>query len=176
MCKSRRTPSLAGAESVRLTNYRNYRSLFRWRLAPGFNVLAGPNAPGGRPTSWKPLPSSRRPGFLRGQREYEAISDGESRALVESRPVRSKNDLGNQAWSEGTRKKALPQTAWGLPRASDLIGRMPACMHNELGSSHLLKESQATEECFWTSTSALCILATYATSRLTSELSNNATP
>lgn len=114
--------------SVRLESFRNYASL-DLHLSSAFNVLAGPNAQG--KTNFLEaiyLLSTTR--LLRGKRDAEAVSDGANQAKVEIE-LGSSGTTVAMVLARGVRKRAL-LNGLGLPRASDLIGRVPTvCISTE---------------------------------------------
>ena len=108
-------------ETVSLDGFRNYPSL-RLSLSPGFNVVAGPNAQG-KTNLLESLYLVGTTRLLRGQRDAEAIRDGEERASVEVELAGSGTRLG-VSLERGARKRARIN-GLALPRAADLIGRLP---------------------------------------------------
>ncbi len=108
-------------ESLALAGFRNYSSL-DLALSPGFNVVSGPNAQG-KTNLLEALYLLGTTRLLRGQRDAEAIRDGEERALVEVELSESGTRLG-MALERGARKRARIN-GLALPRAADLIGRLP---------------------------------------------------
>jgi DNA replication and repair protein RecF len=106
-------------EAVNLRHFRNYERL-ELSLDEGFHVVAGPNAQG--KTNFLEalyLLSSTR--LLRGSRDGDAIFEGESRATLNAQVGPTTVGLVLEA---GTRKRAF-LNGLGLPRAADLIGRLP---------------------------------------------------
>ncbi len=105
---------------VRLRDFRNYATL-DLPIDGGFHVLAGPNAQGKTNLleAVYLLASTR---LLRGMRDFEAIREGASKALVEA-------DLAGHSTTvaltleKGVRKRASLNGV-SLPRAADLIGRL----------------------------------------------------
>ena len=108
-------------ETLSLSGFRNYPSL-SLRLSPGFNVVSGPNAQG-KTNLLESLYLVGTTRLLRGQRDAEAIRDGEERSSVEVELVGSGTRLG-VTLERGGRKKARIN-GLTLPRAADLIGRLP---------------------------------------------------
>ena len=107
--------------SVHLDGFRNYENE-TVHLSSGFNVLAGKNAQG--KTNFLEaiyLLSTTR--LLRGQRDAEAIRQGHSKAIatVELNETETRLSVVLEA---GIRKRALIN-GLTLPRAADLIGRLP---------------------------------------------------
>jgi DNA replication and repair protein RecF len=110
-----------GVEEVRLSAFRNYRDQ-TLALGSGFNVLAGPNAQG-KTNFLEALHLLSTTRLLRGQRDGDAVMEGEGRAQVEADLLISRTTLGI-VLERGVRKRAFVNGA-SLPRAADLIGRMP---------------------------------------------------
>lgn len=110
------------ADRVVLTNFRNYRGL-SLTLSSGFNVLSGPNAQG-KTNFLEALALIASSRLLRGQRDAEAILEGEARAMVQVELGNGATSLG-MALERGVKKRAT-LNGMNLPRAADLIGRMPA--------------------------------------------------
>ncbi len=113
------------ADRVALTSFRNYRSI-SLRLSSGFNVLSGPNAQG-KTNFLEALALIATTRLLRGQRDAEAILEGDQKAHVE---VELSGHATNLAITleRGVKKRAAINGMF-LPRASDLIGRLPCvCM------------------------------------------------
>jgi DNA replication and repair protein RecF len=111
-----------GARRVVLERFRNYSHL-DIDLAPGFNVISGPNAQG-KTNFLESLYLLATTRLLRGQRDSEAILEGEETAKV-SCELLSANTQLSITLEKGIRKRAAIN-GLNLPRASDLIGRMPA--------------------------------------------------
>ncbi len=109
-------------KTVALNQFRNLVST-EIELSDRFNVFAGKNAQG--KTSLLEgiylLSSSR---VLRASRDAEAIQDGFESATVRGDLEPTGTQLGMDL-ANGRRKRALVNGI-GLPRASDLIGRLPA--------------------------------------------------
>ncbi len=113
------------ADRVTLSSFRNYRSI-SLRLSPGFNVLSGPNAQG-KTNFLEAIALISTTRMLRGQRDAEAILEGELKGSVELQLADCGTTLGIEL-TRGAKKRATIN-GMGLPRASDLIGRLPAvCM------------------------------------------------
>jgi len=110
-----------GVRMVSLEGFRNYRGL-ELDLAPGFNVLAGPNAQG-KTNFLEALYVISTTRLLRGQRDAEAIMEGSNRAMVTAETLEGGTKLGITIQA-GIRKRAS-LNGLNLPRAADLIGRMP---------------------------------------------------
>ncbi len=108
-------------ETVTLTAFRNYPSL-SLALSSGFNVVSGPNAQG-KTNLLEALYLVGTTRLLRGQRDAEAVRDGEERAAVEVELAGSGTRLG-VTLERGARKRARIN-GLALPRAADLIGRLP---------------------------------------------------
>jgi DNA replication and repair protein RecF len=110
-----------GIRLLRLTNFRNYSSALV-NLDPGFNVFSGPNGQG-KTNLLEGLYLLSTSKLLRGSRDAEAVRQGEERAVVELEFASSGTNLG-VILSPGIRKRAL-LNSMALPRAADLIGRLP---------------------------------------------------
>lgn len=110
-----------GVARVVLDRFRNYPSL-DLELGPGFNVLAGPNAQG-KTNFLEALYLLSTTRLLRGQRDVEAIQEGSQRAFVSAELWESGTRVGITL-ERGVRKKAS-LNGLNLPRAADLIGRLP---------------------------------------------------
>lgn len=110
-----------GLERLALRAFRNY-SEAEVEFDRGLNVLHGSNAQGKTNLleAVHLLATSR---LLRGQRESEAIREGESGTEVQGVLYGSQSVLGISL-ERGARKRASLNGV-GLPRASDLLGRMP---------------------------------------------------
>lgn len=106
-------------QHLRLSNFRNYRQL-GIDLSPGFSVIVGKNGQG-KTNLLEALYLLSSTRLLRGIRDYEAITEGETCATVQA-------DVGSSTIGMkvevGTRKKAS-LNGMALPRAADLIGRLP---------------------------------------------------
>lgn len=111
-------PALAGG--VTLTEFRNYARL-ELPLGPGFHVISGPNAQG-KTNLLEALYLVGTGRLLRGKRDGEAIRDGAPEAAVDVE-TSGGSGLGVRL-VRGGRKRAL-LNGMGLPRASDLLGRLP---------------------------------------------------
>lgn len=108
-------------ESLDLSQFRNYASA-RVELSPGFNVIVGPNAQG-KTNLLEALYLLSTTRLLRGQKDSEAVRDGYDIARVTATLSPSETQLGFEIPRSG-RKKAL-LNGLALPRAGDLIGRLP---------------------------------------------------
>ncbi|MCO5296284.1 MAG: DNA replication and repair protein RecF [Fimbriimonadaceae bacterium] len=110
-----------GARMVSLRRFRNFEEL-DLELSEGFNVLAGPNAQG-KTNFLEALHWVSTTRLLRGMRDAEAIQDGADAAEVLVELLSSNTQLGMRL-VRGARKRATLNGV-GLPRAADLLGRMP---------------------------------------------------
>jgi len=108
-------------ESLVLDGFRNYAHL-HLRLSSGFNVVSGPNAQG-KTNLLESLYLIGTTRLLRGQRDAEAIREGDERANVEVELSGSGTKL-SVSLERGARKRARINSL-ALPRAADLIGRLP---------------------------------------------------
>lgn len=107
--------------TVNLEAFRNYASL-TLVLAPGFNVLSGKNAQG-KTNFLEALYLLSTTRLLRGQRDSEAILAGRSRAQAAVELTGSETRL-SIVLEAGIKKRAAIN-GLSVPRASDLIGRLP---------------------------------------------------
>lgn len=115
------TACAPGVRRLVLESFRNYTSI-QTDLAPGLNVLLGQNAQG--KTNFLEavyLLSTTR--LLRGVRDFEAILEGKQKATVKAELRQSNTEIGLTI-EAGIRKRAT-LNGMSLPRASDLIGRLP---------------------------------------------------
>ncbi|MGV3617325.1 MAG: DNA replication/repair protein RecF [Fimbriimonas sp.] len=112
---------ILGVATVVLEGFRNYASL-HLDLAPGFNVVAGPNAQG-KTNLLEALYLLATTRLLRGQRDGEAIMEGHDRAVAMAEMHEGHTRLA-VILERGARKRAT-LNGLGLPRAADLIGRLP---------------------------------------------------
>lgn len=110
-----------GVQRVCLDAFRNYASL-DIALGSGFNVLTGANAQG-KTNFLEALHLVATTRLLRGMRDAEAIFDGGERASVKVELIGGRTDLEVQL-TRGFRKRALINGV-GVPRAADLLGRLP---------------------------------------------------
>ena len=117
---SRMGASLA-VGAVSLEAFRNYAHETVC-LGSGFNVLAGRNAQG-KTNFLEALYLLSTTRLLRGQRDAEAILQGRQRALVTAELLGSETRL-SIVLEAGIRKRAAIN-GLSMPRASDLIGRLP---------------------------------------------------
>ena len=108
-------------DRVRLEHFRNYGHL-ELELGPGFNVIAGRNGQG-KTNFLESLYLIATTRLMRGQRDAEAIEDGHETALVTVQLAPLGSEAGMRL-DRGTRKRAS-LNGMSLPRASDLMGRMP---------------------------------------------------
>jgi len=91
-------------------------------LARGFNILSGANAQG-KTNFLEALYFLSTTRLLRGQRDQEAIREGAPNLHVAATMADSGTEVA-LSLERGARKKAL-LNGLGLPRAADLIGRLP---------------------------------------------------
>ena len=108
--------------TVQFSDFRNYEHL-EADLGPGLNVLSGANAQG-KTNMLEALYLLSTARLLRGQRDGEAIRDGATIGRVEAQlgPIDTSVAVQLQA---GVRKRSF-LNGYGLPRASDILGRLPA--------------------------------------------------
>lgn len=109
-------------DHVIATNFRNYES-FDVSLSPGFNLIVGPNAQGKtnflEAIYW--LSSVR---LLRSSKDQDAIRFGEEEARVTAKLGPHGTEIALRV-PKGSRKIAY-LNGLALPRASDLLGRLPS--------------------------------------------------
>lgn len=110
-----------GYRTLTLDRFRNYRSQVV-TLSHGFNVVFGPNAQG-KTNLLEALYLLSTTRLLRGQRDAEAILEGEQSARVSAELLASHTQVAVNL-ERGSRKRAFVN-GLGLPRASDLLGRVP---------------------------------------------------
>ncbi|MBX7131818.1 MAG: DNA replication/repair protein RecF [Fimbriimonadaceae bacterium] len=110
-----------GVSHLRVENFRNHVET-RIELDPGFNLLYGQNA-AGKTSILEAMHLLSTSKLLRGNRDAEAIYHGQDRAVVDAELIGAGTTLG-VVLTAGTRKKAL-LNSMNLPRAADLIGRLP---------------------------------------------------
>jgi DNA replication and repair protein RecF len=113
--------SVIGVSSVSLEGFRNYSHLFL-DLSAGFNILSGNNAQG-KTNFLEALYLLSTTRLLRGQRDLEAIQQGRNKATVSIQTLENDSQLG-MVIETGTRKRAY-LNGLALPRAADIIGRLP---------------------------------------------------
>jgi DNA replication and repair protein RecF len=111
-----------GVRELTLEGFRNYEALHT-DLSPGLNVLIGANAQG-KTNFLEALYLLSTTRLLRGMRDAEAVMDGASRAVVKAELQHANTSL-SILLERGIRKRAQVNGA-SLPRASDLIGRLPS--------------------------------------------------
>ncbi len=113
--------SVIGVSSVSLEGFRNYSELFL-EISPGFNILSGSNAQG-KTNFLEALYLLSTTRLLRGQRDAEAIQKGRSKSSISIQTLENDTKL-SMVLEAGTRKRAF-LNGLGLPRAADIIGRLP---------------------------------------------------
>ncbi len=106
---------------VRLERFRNYDHL-DLELGAGFNVVSGANGQG-KTNFLEALHLIATTRLLRGQKDAESIQDGHEAGsvTVELAPLGTEVSIRLE---RGVRKRAS-LNGMGLPRASDLLGRLP---------------------------------------------------
>src|SRR3954470_13842906 len=92
-----------GARKVILERFRNYGHL-EVDLSPGFNVIAGPNAQG-KTNFLESLYLLATTRLLRGQKDAEAVLDGEENAKVSAELIATNTQL-SITFERGIRKRA----------------------------------------------------------------------
>lgn len=108
-------------EALTLHDFRNYE-VAEMILASGFNVIEGANAQG-KTNLLEALYLLATTRLLRSHKDSEAIRESAEKAAVTARLAGSGTELAITL-ERGARKRAL-LNGLGLPRASDLIGRLP---------------------------------------------------
>lgn len=106
---------------LRLSHFRNYEVL-ELSLGKGLNVLYGQNAQG-KTNALESLYFLATTRLLRGSRDAEAIRRGASLARVSATLAPFETEISLAI--EPGRRKIAQLNGIGLPRASDLIGRLP---------------------------------------------------
>lgn len=108
--------------SIRVEHFRNYE---RGELhpSPGLNVLIGPNAQG-KTSLLEALSLVSTGRLLRGTRDAQAVQHGHDEAEVEAELTPSGTLLGMTLRRMGRKRATLNRAS--LPRASDLMGRLPS--------------------------------------------------
>lgn len=113
--------AVTGLAELELQNFRVY-DLLHMKFLPGYTVIRGRNAQG-KTSLVEAIYLLATTRVLRGSRDSEAIKHGQDEAFVEGRTL----DFGCSLKIElkaGTRKRAF-LNGITLPRASDLLGRLP---------------------------------------------------
>lgn len=119
--KEKAEENAGGVASLELTDFRNYASL-AIALDQGFNVIAGPNAQG-KTNFLEALYLLSTTRLLRGQRDAEAVREGSTQAVVSAELAGGRTQIG-VVLEAGIRKRATLNGV-KLPKAADLIGRLP---------------------------------------------------
>jgi DNA replication and repair protein RecF len=114
--------SLDWIHRIELVGFRNYlhESV---KLGPGFNLVTGANAQG-KTNLLEALYLLSTTRLLRGRRDHEAIRDGDSKMAVSAWLRETETEL-KITLEKGGRKRAL-LNGMSLPRAADLMGRLPS--------------------------------------------------
>lgn len=107
--------------TVRLSSFRNYDQL-DLDLDEGFNVVSGPNAQG-KTNLLEAIYLLGTTRLLRGRRETEAIRDSEDVGYAEAELGRHRTTVRIRL-ERHARKRAL-LNGLALPRAADILGRLP---------------------------------------------------
>jgi DNA replication and repair protein RecF len=116
LLESRETFALS---SLKLENFRNYPSL-ELNFEEGFHVIHGPNAQG-KTNLLEAVHFLSTTRLLRGTKDSDAITHGFSTGRVEGEVGRTSLSIDLES---GVRKRAKIN-GLNLPRAADLIGRLP---------------------------------------------------
>ena len=109
------------AKHLRLSNFRNFEHL-ELDFPTGFTILTGQNAQG-KTSILESLYWLSTTRMLRGVRDAEAIKQGEHGCLSEAELVTG--TVIGATLEQGSRKKFF-LNGMSLPRASDVIGRLPS--------------------------------------------------
>lgn len=107
--------------TLSLRNFRNYEAL-EWAIAPGVNLLIGSNAQG-KTNALEAIHLLGTGRLLRPGRESNAIRSGADGYRVRGTVEPGGTVLGVDHSSEARKRASLNDV--GLPRASDLMGRLP---------------------------------------------------
>ncbi len=102
----------------------NFRIIDRAEVVPssGFNILCGANGQG-KTTFLEAIHLVSTGRLWKGAKDIQAIQDGQNETLVSAELTQSGTELAVHI-VRGSRRKALVNSL-GLPRASDLLGRLP---------------------------------------------------
>lgn len=114
--------SLDWIHRIELVGFRNYQHE-SVTLGPGFNLVTGANAQG-KTNLLEALYLLSTTRLLRGRRDHEAIRDGDSKMAVSAWLRETETEL-KITLEKGGRKRAL-LNGMSLPRAADLMGRLPS--------------------------------------------------
>lgn len=112
----------ARLSTLSLESFRNYDDL-GLDLGPGLNIVEGPNAQG-KTNLLEAIYLLSTTRLLRGQRDSEAIKEGSTRARVSA--LTADTDSKIEVVLERGLKKKVQLNGLGLPRAADIMGRLPA--------------------------------------------------
>lgn len=132
-----------GVQTVTLEAFRNYGEL-TLDLAEGFNVLQGANAQG-KTNFLEALHLLSTTRLLRGMRDAEAIAEGADRATCAAELRGSRTTLA-VIIETGVRKRAQ-LNGMSLPRASDILGRLP-CVCSSLADMPTVAGDPAVRRLF----------------------------
>ena len=113
--------SNAWIERLALRQFRNYEGL-ELELSSGFHILSGANAQG-KTNLLEALYLAGSTRLLRGMRDTEAIMEGRESAQVTIQLAHTQTTI-SVVLDRSARKKVLVNSA-SLPRASDVLGRLP---------------------------------------------------
>ncbi|MBX3118462.1 MAG: DNA replication/repair protein RecF [Fimbriimonadaceae bacterium] len=114
-------PRLAGLERISVSGFRNYAHL-SVELSPEFNIVVGPNAQG-KTNLLEAIYLAATGRILRGSKDVEAIREGDEKFHVSVKLLETGTEIAVRL-ERGSRKRASLNGA-DLPRASDILGRMP---------------------------------------------------
>ncbi len=112
---------IAGLERISLRDFRNYAHL-ELELSAEFNIVSGPNAQG-KTNLLEAIYLAATGRILRGSKDVEAIRDGAEGFRVAATLLETGTEIAVRL-DRGSRKRASLNGV-DLPRASDILGRMP---------------------------------------------------
>ena len=132
-----------GVESIHLDSFRNFQSL-SLTLGKGFNVLEGPNG-NGKTNLLEAIYWVATTQLLRGIRDHEAIREGSERTEVRIE-LRGSGTVLSMNIERGARKRAA-LNGLNLPRAADLLGRLP-CVCITAGDMEIVRGEPSERRMF----------------------------
>lgn len=108
-------------ERLKLRDFRNFEAL-DLQLDPGFNLIVGKNAQG-KTNLLEAIYFIGTGKRLRGMRDHEAIRQGASSAHIEVTLAEGRTSVSLDIFLSG--RKSASINGQSLPKASDLLGRVP---------------------------------------------------
>ena len=111
-------------ERLRLNHFRNYEAA-DVQLHPGINLFVGQNAQG-KTNLLESIHLLSTGRLLRGNRDSQGIMEGKTKAEVEGTISGTYTTISVIFDGEKRRKKTVQLNGVSLPRASDIIGRLPS--------------------------------------------------